>query len=171
MPKLDRDLAAARADAGRDKPILVWLGGSLPSGLTRSAEELRAGIYLSLIRGMAGNVIHLGHGNIPKSRTREWSLLAGIEGEINAFYPDFVQWEPADALLPVPHGERYPGSFALALRRQVNAAGGTDYLLVALNLSATANSLDLAFAGGKLPRLTDRTFTPYEPRLFRWTVP
>lgn len=170
MPMLDRDLSAARADAGQDKPILVWLGGSLPSGLTRSAEELRAGIYLSLIRGMAGNVIHLGHGNIPKSRTREWSLLAGIEGEINAFYPDFVRWDPADALLPAPLGERHPGSFALALRRRVHA-DGTDYLLVALNLSATANSLDLAFAGGKLPRLTDRTFTPYEPRLFRWTVP
>jgi hypothetical protein len=171
VPKLDRDLAAARDNAGPDKPILVWLGGSLPSGLTRSAEELRAGIYLSLIRGMAGNVIHLGHGNIPKSRTREWSLLANIEGEINAFYSDFVRWDPADALLPASLGERHPGSFAMALRRRVNAAGGMDYLLLVLNLSATANSLDLAFHGGKLPRLTDRTFTPYEPRLFRWTVP
>ncbi len=156
IPNLDRDMSKTRREAGT-KPVIFWLGGSLPNGKCRTAEELRAAVYLSVIRGMAGNVIHLGHGNIPKERTRVWTLINGIEAEIASFYPEFVAARPADD--KVAKGPS-PLEFACALRQKDGA-----YILIAVNLSASRQSFSLAMKDGKT---VSATFTPYEPRLFRF---
>ena len=128
-----------------DKPIVFWLGGSIPDGRRRTPEELRAGIYLSLLAGCAGNIIHTGHGNIPAERTRMWSFLCGISREIAEFYPRFIRGEPIDYPLPA--------DFA---GRAVRLPDGT-VMLVVVNLRDGENRLETP-AG---PRI----FTPYEPSL------
>lgn len=92
MARLPDDLASLRIFAG-EKPTLLWLGGSIPSGQIRTADELNAAIHLCIIRGVSGNVIHLGHGGVPKSRTRLWSFLLGIEDEIAKWYPAWIMGE------------------------------------------------------------------------------
>ncbi|MCI5779315.1 MAG: hypothetical protein MR051_05820 [Lentisphaeria bacterium] len=131
-----------------DKPTIFWLGGSIPDGRRRTPEELRAGIYLSLLAGCAGNIIHTGHGNIPAERTRMWSFLCGITREIAGFYPQFIGGET----LAYP----LPGGFT---GRAVRLADG-EIMLVAVNLLDNENVL-------KTPAGT-RIFTPYEPAVIRW---
>lgn len=89
MPSLKRDIEQLRYYVP-EKPVLLWLGGSIAGNSQRTAEELRCAIFLSLVRNCAGNVIHLGHGGIPKERKAIWSLMNGIQQEINRIYPDFV---------------------------------------------------------------------------------
>lgn len=90
VPYLADDLAQIR-DAAGEKPVLFWLGTFKARGVDRSAEELRCGIFLTLLNGCAGNVIHLGHGGIPKENKRAWDMLDHIQDEINAFYPVYAQ--------------------------------------------------------------------------------
>ncbi len=89
IPFLNKDITKLQR-AVPDKPILLWLGGSIAGNSQRTAEELRCAIFLSLLNDCAGNVIHLGHGGIPKERKAIWSLMNGIQQEINRIYPDFV---------------------------------------------------------------------------------
>ena len=73
------------------KPAILWLGVSVPdNGLSRTAEELNLAIHYSIMKGLAGNILHLGHGGIPESNTRLWSFMRGCEKRINAWYPYFV---------------------------------------------------------------------------------
>ncbi len=89
MPYLRRDIERLRYNVP-EKPVLLWLGGSIAGNSQRTAEELRCAVFLSLIYNCAGNVVHLGHGGIPKERKAIWSLMNGIQQEINRIYPDFV---------------------------------------------------------------------------------
>lgn len=90
VPYLRDDLHQIRSAAG-EKPVLYWLGTFKARGVDRSAEELRCGIFLSLLHGCAGNVIHLGHGGIPKENKRAWDMLDHVQDEINAFYPVYAE--------------------------------------------------------------------------------
>lgn len=103
IPNLRRDLRRTKGFAGA-KPVLFWLGGSLPNGKIRIADELRAGIFLSLIEGMAGNTIHLGHGSVPPGRTRMWSLMTGIQDEIAAWYPRWAAGRDTTLKTVAPDG-------------------------------------------------------------------
>lgn len=73
-----------------DKPVIYWLGGTVPNNKCRTAEELRCAAYYCILRGVDGCIIHLGHGYLPEERSRVWSLLSGILAEIQDFYADFV---------------------------------------------------------------------------------
>ncbi len=89
MPRLRWDIEWLR-HCVPGKPVLLWLGGSIAGNSQRTAEELRCAVFLSMAEGCAGNVIHLGHGGIPKERKAIWSLMNGIQQELNRIYPDFV---------------------------------------------------------------------------------
>ncbi|MBP5222960.1 MAG: hypothetical protein J6Z35_07345 [Lachnospiraceae bacterium] len=83
-----KSLPEVRRIAG-EKPLICWLGVSVPDKVSRTVEELRGAVYYNIIHDSAGVIFHLGHGGMPQSRTRIWSCLKHINGEIQSFYPAF----------------------------------------------------------------------------------
>jgi len=137
----------------KNQPLIVWLGGSIPDPECRTAEELRAGVYLTILLGGAGNIVHMGHGGVPEHRTRFWSLLARLSREVDSFYGDLVNWRPAALALP--------DDFAGAAR-----LGPEDELLVViLNLTPEEKTGTFELPGGYGKQTL--TFTPFEPRVIR----
>ena len=151
MPSLPRDIEKVKGLACQGKPIIYWLGGTVPDNHSRIAEEIRAAVYMSVMEGLAGNIVHLGHGFLPEERTRLWSLLSGICHEIEEFHEEFATGTP----LPVKDS----GAFML---RAVRTQKGQT-LLLALNTTPAEELLLTNFNG----RLIKKVFTPYEPILFR----
>ena len=43
-----------------------------------------------ILKGVSGNVLHLGHGGVPASNTRLWSWMRQCEQAVNAWYPDWI---------------------------------------------------------------------------------
>ena len=66
MPRLQSGISAIR-EACPDKPVLLWLGGTIPNNQCRTAEELRAAAFQAVANGLAGIIIHMGHGFLPPS--------------------------------------------------------------------------------------------------------
>ena len=153
LQNLKQDLLSVRSQA-KGKPVVMWLGGSIPNPHCRTAEELRAGVYASILNGAAGNVIHMGHGGIPVSRTRFWSVLNSIPRDVESFYADLMTWEEVK-------------DFAIPAGMDGKAVISPDgeLLLVLLNntLSEKKVALELPGTYGK----RTMTFTPLEPRVLR----
>lgn len=132
IPCLEKDLEKLRI-AVPDKPLIYWLGGTIPHYQYRIAEEIRCGVYLSILKGMAGNIIHMGHAPMPLSRTRMWSLLGGLPVEIEGFYKDFASGETLDFSL------EKESPFAAAMRK----LPGGGRILIVVNTKATEERLSL----------------------------
>ena len=130
----------------------MWLGGSIPNSKVRSAEEIRAGVYYTVIKGGAGNIIHMGHGGIPAHRTRFWSMLSMLQNEINSFYPELQKG--------IPYNIELPSGFA---GRAVITAD-KELLLVILNKCAFSQTLELDYPYYQKAKIQ---FTPFEPRVIR----
>ena len=90
------DLAEARATVG-DKPLLLWIGASIPSADFRSAENLRAATWLALFGGADGIIYHTGHDGIPESKTRLWSVFKNLSQEVEALHPVAATGKMVDA--------------------------------------------------------------------------
>ena len=141
----------------KEKPLIVWLGGSIPDPECRTAEELRAGVYLTILLGGAGNIVHMGHGGVPEHRTRFWSLLSRLSREADSFYGDLMNWRPAEMSLP--------DEFAGAARLGPDG----ELLCVILNLSPEEKTASFELPGGYGKQTL--TFTPFEPRVIRRARP
>ena len=141
----------------KNQPLIVWLGGSVPGPEVRTAEELRAGVYLTILKGGAGNIVHLGHGGVPEHRTRFWSLLSRLSREADSFYGDLMNWRPAEMSLP--------DEFAGAARLGPDG----ELLCVILNLSPEEKTGTFELPGGYGKQTL--TFTPFEPRVIRRARP
>ena len=152
MPLLAKDIEMAKGLVCKGKPIIYWLGGTVPDNHSRIAEEIRAAAYLSVMEGLAGNIVHLGHGFLPEERTRLWSLLSGICHEIEEFYEAFATGEP----LPV--------NDISAFRMKAVRTQNGQILLLALNMTPIEQKLDYQSNGH---RISD-VFTPYVPILYRF---
>lgn len=119
--------------AAQGKPLVFWLGASLPdNGRCRTADELSTAVRFSILRGAAGNTFHVGHGGIPKTRTRLWDLIDGIEAEVCSWYPEWVRGCKSKALKLVPDGRVY------AEARQLRDGS---FMLLAVNLSPRTKTL------------------------------
>lgn len=113
------------------RPAILWLGVAVPeNGRSRTAEEINTAVRYSVLKGLAGNIFHLGHGGVPKSRTRLWSVMRGSERAVNAWYPDWAAGE--DVPLKAEAGE----GVEFGMRR----CGGRTVLL-AVNLSLVERTL------------------------------
>ena len=124
LPTIERALDDLLDEAPR-KPVLFWLGASIPDRAKyRTADELNTAVRYSILRGVAGNVFHMGHGGVPESRTRLWSLVRGIERSVNAWYPDWARGAGADLSIVCDDGVK------AAARRS-----GGGFVLIAANLS------------------------------------
>lgn len=151
IPNLVRDMKEAKTAAGC-KPVIFWLGGTIPNVSCRTAEELRAGVYLAVIHDLAGVILHMGHGYLPQERSRLWSLISGVNAEIQRFYPEFRKGGLLrDFVLKSSEG------FAYAARKS-----GDKVILIAVNLSGGEKHLAMKTVNGDI----DDVFTPYEPKVY-----
>ncbi len=124
---LDTTLTAA---AGR--PLVFWMGASVPArGKWRTADELRAAIVYSVMRGAAGFVFHLGHGCIPPRRTRMWDLMLASAAETSTWFEDWTTGGPLDAVVSADKGvevsvrQTKKGALVLAVNRTDRERGFT----------------------------------------------
>jgi len=92
MPGLQQDMRYIR-EIAKNKPVIFWLGISVPNRESRCAEELRAGVYSAVFNDMAGVIFHLGHGGISGDKKRIWSLISGINSEISSWYKSYADGE------------------------------------------------------------------------------
>ena len=149
----------ARRFAG-EKPLICWLGATVPDNTCRAAEELRGAVYYNIIHDSAGVIFHLGHGVMPQSRTRMWSFLKHISGEIQRFYPAFrsmplLSGKEAAEILKI-QGSNYVCA--------VRSDGKTAFAII-LNRSAKENVLKIQTGKGYI--VTDRFRTSF-PNEFEW---
>ena len=151
MPRLAKDIELVKGLVCKGKPIIYWLGGTVPDNHSRIAEEIRASAYMSVMEGVAGNIVHLGHGFLPEERTRLWSLLSGICHEIEEFYEAFAT------------GESLPVNDISAFRMKAVRTPDGQILLLALNTTPIEQKLDYQCNGHHISDV----FTPYEPILYR----
>lgn len=78
-------LPRARKALG-NKPVIFWQGVTIPNNSCRKAEELRCAVFLNIMYGSSGTIMHMGHGRLPLERSRLWSVIKNLNSEINSFY-------------------------------------------------------------------------------------
>lgn len=69
-----------------NKPVIYWLGVTIPDNSCRIVEELRAELFLAILNGGAGVVLHLGHGFLPAERKRLWCYMSTAADELNKVF-------------------------------------------------------------------------------------
>ncbi len=139
----------------QDKPLIFWLGGSVPDGYCRSAEELRCAVYYGIMHNIIGNIVHLGHGHLPESRTRVWSLISCILAEIQTFYADFITGTDITSEL---RNESSKDIYCKAVRTK---KGGI--IIIAVNTSPVEATFRSTLDG----KVYTKCLTPFEPYVFR----
>ncbi len=148
MPNLNKDMKDLRRKAGK-KPLIFWLGGSIPNPHCRMAEELRAAVYCALINNINGVIFHLGHGGLMSERTRLWSLLSGINAEIQPVYREFASGKEIPGFV-----RKVKGNFAYSVRKC-----GKVIRMIAVNLNPAEQTLDMQTAAGSFKI----KLSPFEP--------
>ena len=164
IANLQRDIGSIR-EACPDKPILLWLGGTIPNNQCRSAEELRAGAFQAVANDMAGIIIHMGHGFLPAERTRLWSMISNLNAEIQTVF-QLYQESGQKAVSPIAN----TADFFLAARRN-----GETLTVIAINQVGKLNTLVLPQNMDVLlpldnKRRLDRQedgFSPYEAKVYQ----
>lgn len=146
------------------KPVIFWMGVTIPNNSCRKAEELRAAIYLHIIHGGSGTIMHMGHGRLPFERSRLWSVIRGINGEIASFYPRYRAMPLMDSKILGIQAEK---EYAVSIR-----GNGREAVALVVSLSCGKNRMTLKPAGGwKIvsggKAGEPENWTPYEARVFR----
>ena len=150
MPDIAREIRNIRTTV-LDKVLIHWFGVTVPNNFSRSAEELRAELYLAFINGSAGALLHLGHGFLPADRSRLWSVISSTGAELDGLMEEFHSGAPVDV--------KEPAGFQLALRDC-----GRYWLLAAVNCNYSSNRLKLTLPGKKF---FSTAFAGLEARVFR----
>lgn len=154
MNRLPLDIAHLTGSV-TNKPLIFWLGGTIPNEYCRSAEELRCAAYYCILHGISGNIIHLGHGFLPAERSRVWSLISGILAEIQSFYPDFVAGEDITAEV---HNES-----AGEIRYKAVRTTSGKVMILAVNTSPVELTCRFTLNGKRYVQ----QLTPLEPFVFK----
>ena len=154
IPNLQQNMLRVKNEAAPGKPVIFWLGGTIPNRYCRLAEEIRAAVYLSVLHGFSGNIIHMGHGFLPPERSRLWSLLSGIHAEIESFYDEWAAGKEIPVKIPAPF-----------IGKAVKTPSGKTLLMV---INPTPGELILPCILPGVPQ--NDLFTGYEPKLFRLSI-
>ena len=133
------------------KILIHWFGVTVPNNFCRTAEELQAELYLAFLNNSAGVLFHLGHGFLPASRSRLWSVISSTAAELDEMMEEFHGSPALDI--------REPAGFRCAVRDC-----GSYHLIVAVNLSNTSQRMKLELPGKKT---FSALFNGFEPRVFR----
>lgn len=167
IPNLANDIKYAKETIG-NKPLVWWLGASIPNPYVRNAESLRAASYIAMIHGANGIIYHMGHDGIPQTMTRLWSLFHGLSRELEFLYPIVICGKKTDAVKFDAKeidftGREYEGATYIIA---VNTAHSSQEISFALN----AEKIDVLFENRTLVkkdgRFTD-LFTGYEPHVYK----
>ena len=134
-----------------DKVLIHWFGVTVPDTWSRSAEELRAELYLAFINNSAGGLFHLGHGFLPADRSMLWSVISSTGAELDEMMEEFHRGKA----LPVKESA---GS-QIALRDC-----GSYWLIVGVNCRNDAQRISVELPGKKR---FSALFGALEPRVFR----
>lgn len=152
MPFLVPDMQELRKKTG-SRPVVFWLGGSIPDPRCRLAEELRAAVYCAIISDLNGVIFHLGHGGLSAERSRLWSLISGINTEIMPVYQEFVSGKEIKNFF-----KEVKGNFLYAARQCKE-----NICILAVNLNGAEQTLDMKTSAGNFKFL----LTPFEPVYIR----
>ncbi len=156
LPNADKDL--------NGKPRIFWTGVTIPNNRCRKGEELRAAVYLHIIYGSSGTIMHMGHGALPASRTRLWSVIRNLNAEIASFYPEYRSMPliAPEKAIKIKTDKDY----AISIRGNDKEA-----IMLFVSLSAGANTVKIdpvgswkIVSGGKAGK-TEK-LTPYEARVY-----
>ena len=168
---LAADIGNVRGRIG-DKPLIWWLGASIPSPEDRTAEKIRASAYLALMNGVNGIIFHNGHGGVPASRTRLWSVFPNLASELEFLYP-VIQFgeKTADKNIQVKSSEvkfivrRQKGDlFIIAINNSPSTVNG-EFSLTSLNnakVEVLFENRELELKNGTF----SDSFTQYEPHVY-----
>ena len=154
IPNLQQNMLRVKNEAAPGKPVIFWLGGTIPNRYCRLAEEIRAAVYLSVLHGFSGNIIHMGHGFLPPERSRLWSLLSGIHAEIESFYDEWAAGKEIPVKIPAPF-----------IGKAVKTPSGKTLLMV---INPTPGELILPCSLPGVPQ--NDLFTGYEPKIYRLSI-
>lgn len=171
--KLGADINSVRKEIGK-KPLIWWLGASIPKPCLRDAEKIRAAAYLAAMKGVNGIIYHNGHGGVPASRTRLWSVFRELSKEMETIYPIIalgekmpykIQSKNKNINIVARKYERAIYIFAL------NTIPFTIEGKIILNQKKNAKApvlFEEREAGIKEGCIEDE-FTPYEPHIYKIT--
>jgi len=148
IPRLVDDLEKVQRLVGARKPFLFWIGSSIPNPSYRTAEEIRCATYLALMHGADGIVYHMGHGGIPPTYTRHWSVYPGLAREVETVFPILVAPQP-DGTPPI---DAAPTEIVACVRQR-----GRQLYLIAVNTSPYLVKAEF--------RIKDRSFVAERARL------
>lgn len=156
-------LPRARKALG-NKPVIYWQGVTIPNNRCRRAEELRAAVFLNIMYGASGTIMHMGHGRLPLERSRLWSMIKNLNYEINSFYPRYRAMPLAETekVLDIKAKHEY------CARVRSN---GKNAIALVLSLASGENIVELrsvngwkVVKGGKVGK--KESWTPYEARVY-----
>ncbi|MBR7107535.1 MAG: hypothetical protein IKC89_03865 [Lentisphaeria bacterium] len=150
-PNAVRDMRQVRKLA-KEKPVIFWVGVSVPDNFTRTAEELRFAAYCAMICDLNGVIFHLGHGGISAGQSRLWSVVSGINAELGKIYPSFAAGTPMPELV-----KSCKGNFLYAVRKLNN-----QLIVAVVNLSPAEQKLRMLIHN----RNINDIFTPLEAKIF-----
>lgn len=169
---ISSDIKNARKQVG-GKPLVWWIGASIPSPNARTAENIRAASYLAVMNGVNGIIYHNGHGGVPVYRTRLWSVFPELSHEIEFLYPIIASGKKAaDKNIRVK-----PPEIEFVMRRHEGV-----FFIIAVNTSPVTlqgifclpadihngkvkvlfENREIEFNNGKIKD----SFTPYETRVY-----
>ena len=134
------------------KPAIFWLGGTIPNNKCRTAEELRAGVFAAMFNDMAGVIFHMGHDGLPENRERLWSLISGINAEVQFWYPSFRKGRKLTGFVKHCENNFYHISWEYNGKIHVGV----------INFSGGENFLQMRTLKGEIKAL----FTPFEVKIF-----
>ena len=140
IPNLVADVKSIRRAAGPAKPVMFYIGSSMPHETRRTAEEIRCASYLALMHDMNGLVFHVGHEGIAPTSTRHWSVYPGLAREIEFIYPILIS--PRSSNLPTVTANDRNLDF------RVGRHDGKTYLIVCNTAGAPINPT-FKFTGGE----------------------
>ena len=153
-PDLIKDMRNVRKLA-KDKPVIFWVGVSVPDNFTRTAEELRFAAYCAMICNLNGVIFHLGHGGIAENQSRIWSVVSGINAELSAVYPRFASGTEMPELVKYCRG-----NFLWSLRKC-----GNTLMLAVVNLSPAEQKLTMKVHNHTINDI----FTPLETKIYYYS--
>ncbi|MDO9542181.1 MAG: hypothetical protein Q7J98_07655, partial [Kiritimatiellia bacterium] len=173
LRNFESDLAEARATVG-DKPLILWIGVSIPTSAARSAENLRAASWLTVLGGANGIIYHLGHDGVPEDRTRLWSVFKHLGREMEVLYPIVATGEmvaaglvSCDSSFIILSARKFQGDIYVMA---VSKAAGATKARIKTGKPGLADSAEVIFEGRSVKIENgefEDSFTSFEPHLYR----
>lgn len=154
------------------KPLIWWIGASIPHHEFRTAENIRAGVYLAVMHGANGIVFHMGHDGIPEARSQLWSVFRGLADEMEFLYPIVVEGKKLDASeISVDKPEIDCAAFTFEGKIYIIAVNtSTENLQASFKLKQKTASITMPFEKNRKSAMKDGAFsdefTGYEPHVY-----